>query len=90
MDDRTVGRAQARLMRTTLLLAGVSVGELWWKYFSCGGEVSELEVDAFLHHALYLPPRQRDRLAQAVNVLVVDASIPNSWDFGPVDDQSEE
>ncbi|USQ75242.1 hypothetical protein [Ornithinimicrobium cryptoxanthini] len=39
-------------------------------YFSIGGNAGEMEVEAFLHHALPLPPLERDMLAHAVNELI--------------------
>lgn len=46
---------------------GMSVAELWFRYFSLGGMSSELEVDAVLHRALIALPHDRDRLAVALN-----------------------
>lgn len=46
---------------------GLSVAELWFRYFSLGGMSTELEVDAVLHQALVAEDHDRDRLAVALN-----------------------
>lgn len=89
MDDRTVGTAQAKLMRAALFLERVTISDLWWAYFLDGSEVQELEVDAFLHQALHLASSCRDLLARTVNTLIPDARIPDSQYFGPVNDAAE-
>ncbi|MFI7482746.1 hypothetical protein ACH9EU_10055 [Kocuria sp. M1R5S2] len=83
MDDRSIARAQARLIRTTISDAGLSVHDVWQTYRLRGGQVAELEVDAYLHHALYLPPRHRDGLARATNLVVPGSSVPYSRDLRP-------
>lgn len=50
---------QARVLQRTLAEAGISVSQLWWHYFSIGGDVGELEVEAYLHQAIHLPRAQR-------------------------------
>jgi hypothetical protein len=83
MDDRTIARVQARLIRTAITSAGLSLGALWQTDQLQGGELTHLEVDAYLHHALYLPPRHRDSLARAANQLVPGRRIPCSRDLRP-------
>jgi len=46
---------------------GMSVPELWFRYFSLGGMSTELEIDAVLHRALVAGAHDRDRLAVALN-----------------------
>ncbi|GEO94384.1 hypothetical protein [Kocuria turfanensis] len=75
-DDEAIGHEQARRLRATMVAAGIDRDRLWLSYFSIGGEVSELEVDAYLHHSLSLPPLQRDLLAQAANELVAAQAPP--------------
>jgi hypothetical protein len=89
MDDRTIARTQARMIRTAITGAGPGVRELWREYRRLGGEVGELEVDAYLHHALHLVPRHRDSLARVTNRLVPDARVPCSRDLRPIDGMSE-
>jgi hypothetical protein len=83
MDDRSIATVQARLMRTTISNTGLSVHHLWAAYVHLGGEIAELEIDAYLHHALHLPPHHRDTLVQATNQLVPRARIPYSRDLHP-------
>jgi hypothetical protein len=46
---------------------GLSVGELWLRYFALGGMDTALEVDAVLHGALVANDHNRDLLAVALN-----------------------
>lgn len=69
MDDEG-NQEQARGLRLALDAADIGVGALWLHYFRLGGEVGEVEIDAYLHHALALPRFQRDLLAQAANELI--------------------
>lgn len=75
MDEDTLGREQARLLRRAMEHAGLELHEVWMHYFSIGGDVGELELEAYLHHSLTLPGIQRDTLAHAVNEII---------DHGPV------
>ncbi|MFI7480813.1 hypothetical protein ACH9EU_00175 [Kocuria sp. M1R5S2] len=70
MDDDGVSSEQARVLRRVLDAAGIGVGALWLHYFRLGGEVGEVEVDAYLHHALRLPRFERDLVAHAANELI--------------------
>lgn len=83
MDDRTISRAQARLIREGLENAGFSSMDLWWWYFRLGGDIGELEVDAFIHHALLLPPATSNQLVCAANHLLSSNAIPYTWDIPP-------
>lgn len=69
-EEVRVSREQARLLRRALERAGLGLHEVWMHYFSIGGNAGEMEVEAFLHHALPLPPLERDMLAHAVNELI--------------------
>lgn len=70
MDDNAAGREQAHLVRRAVEAAGIDLGRLWLHYFSIGGAVGELEIEAFLHDSLTLPTLQRDLLAHAANELL--------------------
>jgi hypothetical protein len=83
MEDRAIGRAQARLMRAAITHASLTVEDLWRTYVLLGGEAGHLEVEAYLHHALYLPPRHRDLLVRATNQLVPTSGVPYSRDLRP-------
>lgn len=75
MDEDALGREQARLLRRAMDYAGLDLHDVWMHFFSIGGDVGELEVEAYLHHSLTLPRLQRDTLAHAVNEII---------DHGPV------
>ncbi|MFE7631678.1 hypothetical protein [Kocuria sp. NPDC057446] len=70
MDDDEVGSEQARGLCLALEAAGIGAGTLWLHYFRMGGEVGEVEIDAYLHHALGLPRLERDLLARAADELI--------------------
>lgn len=63
---------------------GLSVGDLWFRYFSLGGMSTALEVEAFLYGALRAEPHNQDLLAVALNErfaeLGGDHPIPYSGD----------
>lgn len=70
MDEEAMGREQARQTLRVLRRAQIGIGEVWLYYFGIGGDAGELEVDAYLHHALQLPRLQRDILAHAANEII--------------------
>ena len=78
-----VGAEQARLLEWVLECAGIARHELWWHYFSIGGQAGEYELDAYLHQALHLPCLQRDLLAQAANELIDDLAAEMSLPRAP-------
>jgi hypothetical protein len=47
--------------------AGLSVSELWFRYFALGGTSTALEVEAVLYGALIAGVHERDVLAVALN-----------------------
>ena len=68
--------------------AGISLSELWLKYFGMSGDAGEYEVEAYLQGLLSLPPIQRDLLALAANELIDDlprprAPLSDDLDGGP-------
>lgn len=71
-EDEAVGYEQARRLLDTANAAGIDRRELWLHYFSIGGDVSEFELDAYLHHSMLLPRLQRDLLAHAANELLAE------------------
>ena len=78
MDDTIDPLEQAR--RTL----GLSVADLWWRYFALGGRGTELEMEAMLFQALVPADIDRDVLAVALNErfseLGADHPIPYSDD----------
>jgi hypothetical protein len=68
--------------------SGLTVAELWLRYFAIGGDASELEVDAYLNGAIALPAVQHDMLALAINERldeIAPPEAPYSGDFMPLD-----
>ncbi|OUM40980.1 hypothetical protein [Arthrobacter sedimenti] len=51
---------------------GLTIYDLWLRYFSLGGNAGEEEIDAYLYSSLLLPPFERDILALAVNEYIAD------------------
>ena len=78
MDDAAVGREQARALGQALHRAGIELHGLWFQSFRLGGELSELEIEAYLHHALTLPCFQRDLLTHAANNLIDQSPSPRA------------
>jgi hypothetical protein len=46
---------------------GLSVDDLWMRYFALGGMSTALELEAILYQALIADPHDRDVLAVALN-----------------------
>ncbi|WIG19332.1 hypothetical protein [Kocuria rosea] len=61
---------QSRLLHQSLTQAHLTAEQLWWHYFSIGGDVGPLETDAYLHQALDLPRLQRTLLDHAAHELI--------------------
>ncbi|GAB2629446.1 hypothetical protein GCM10009696_37000 [Kocuria himachalensis] len=78
MDDIAVGREQARALGAALHRTGIKVHELWLQSFRFGGETGEMEIQAYLHHCLRLPPFHRDLLAHAANTLIDQLPPPRA------------
>jgi hypothetical protein len=66
--------------------AGLSIAELWLRYFALGGMSTALEVEAVLYGALVATVHDRDVLAVALNErfseLGRDHPIPYAGDHG--------
>ncbi|MGX5359107.1 hypothetical protein [Kocuria sp. KH4] len=78
MDDQAAGREQARLLGAALHRAGIEIHGLWLQAFRLGGNLSELEIEAYLHHCLHLDPFHRDLLAHAANHLIDQLPPPRA------------
>jgi hypothetical protein len=50
----------------------ITARELWLYYFSIGGNIKELEVDAYLHGLMPLPPIDQELLDLAVAEIYAD------------------
>jgi hypothetical protein len=68
--------------RAALLKAGLPVEDLWVGYFGLGGNLSQLEIDAYLNGLCDVPTLDRDLLAAAANEILEEASsgmrVPSS------------
>ena len=85
MEGDGLAREQARLLRRAIDHAGLSLAEVWFYYFSLGGNVGQLEVEAYLNHVMPLPGLERDVLAHAVNELIDHRPVlyaPYTCDLG--------
>jgi hypothetical protein len=58
---------QQRTLARALRRADLTTNDLWLRYFALGGDVAEIDVDAYVHGLFTLPEYQRDILAHAVN-----------------------
>jgi hypothetical protein len=57
-------------LHRSIAAAGISQYQLWWYYYGLGGDVGEMEVNAYLHQALHLPRLQRSLLDHASHELI--------------------
>ena len=55
--------------------AGLSVADVWLRYFTVTGEAGPLEVEAFLTGLMPLSSHQHDVLAYAVNERLTELSM---------------
>jgi hypothetical protein len=67
----------ARFQRA-LEAAGLTVDELWLRYFSMGGEAGRFELDAYLNGAIALPPIQHDVVAHVINERLDEIAPPRA------------
>ena len=67
MTADTEENEQRRALDVGYRRAELTLEQLWLRYFALGGVAGLVEVEAYLHGMLALPPVQRDILAHAVN-----------------------
>src|SRR5215212_1805414 len=67
MTAHTEENEQRRALDVGYRRAELTLEQLWLRYFALGGIAGLVEVEAYLHGLVPLPPVQRDLLAQAVN-----------------------
>jgi Stage II sporulation protein E (SpoIIE) len=67
MTARTDENDQRRALEVGYRRAELTLEQLWLRYFALGGVAGLVEVEAYLHGLMSLPPLQRDILAHAVN-----------------------
>ncbi len=75
-----------RLLGLAYKRANLTLQEMWLHYFALGGTADIVELEAYLHGLLSLPPLQRDILAHALNERLDDLKVPYTYH---VDDQAE-
>ncbi|HST73595.1 hypothetical protein [Kocuria rosea] len=68
--DDGEGSARARVLCRAVRRAGIAPREVWFRSFTLGSEVGELEVDAYLHGCLRLPPSDQELLTRAIAQLL--------------------
>jgi hypothetical protein len=66
---------QGLLTRTVMQHAGIPLATVWDHFLNLGGGVGCLEVDAYLHGVMTLPPEDGDCVTQAVNELLDDRAM---------------
>ncbi|RSN64933.1 serine/threonine-protein phosphatase [Amycolatopsis sp. WAC 04182] len=78
--------AQRRIIADCFARTGLTLEQLWLRYFALGGDVSEVDLAAYLRGVLPLPRIQRDMVAHAVNERLDELSgarrAPYSRDVG--------
>lgn len=57
---------------------GLSLEELWLRYFGLGGDAGKIEIDAYLSGLAPLSALQHDLLAHAVNERLDEISPPRA------------
>ena len=79
MSLTEIEEEQSRLLRQALSVARISVGDLWLRSFSIGGNIGEYEIQAYLGQLLSLPALERNILAHAANELIDEQpSLPHA------------
>ena len=69
-------------------VVGLSVSQLWWRYFAIGGMSNELEVEAILYQALVPDEADRDLLAVALNERISELGSDHPIPYSSDDQQS--
>lgn len=67
-DERAISRR--RELAETVEFWNMSVTGVWLHYVSLGGDLTDYELDAYIHGAYLMVPYQHDILAKAVNELI--------------------
>jgi hypothetical protein len=57
---------------------GLSVEQLWLRYFALGGDAGRVEVEAYLRDLMPLPAFQHDMLALAINERLDEIAPPRA------------
>lgn len=67
-DERAIKRR--RELAEAVEFWNISVTGMWLHYVSLGGDLTDCELDAYIHEAYFMAPYQHDILAKAVNELI--------------------
>jgi hypothetical protein len=78
---------QPDVLERARLDTGLSMTELWFRYFAVGGMSTALEVDAFLHGALIATSHDRDLLAVALNERFSELGLDHPLPYSDDEDQ---
>jgi hypothetical protein len=65
-----------RLVEDGRRRAGLTIDELWLRYFGLGGTADAVETEAYLRGVVALPGPERDVLAHAVNEGLAEIQVP--------------
>ncbi|GGM88226.1 phosphatase [Lentzea pudingi] len=77
-DQQSAGQdEQLRAFSLALARSGLTAQDLWTRYFALGGNSGLIEVEAYLHGLMPLPPSQRDVLAHAINERLDELTWPH-------------
>ncbi|MGO4384206.1 hypothetical protein [Specibacter sp. RAF43] len=68
---------QRRELRDALFGSGMALRTLWFKYFALGGNMGELEIEAYIFGAHAMPALERDLMAHAMNEHYMEQGRPN-------------
>ncbi|MCG5434045.1 hypothetical protein LV457_17370 [Mycobacterium sp. MYCO198283] len=68
----------SRQFHDAFAASGLTVSDLWLRYFALGGDAGLVEIDAYLNGAMSLPPLQHDMLAHAVNERLDEIAPPRA------------
>ncbi len=86
-DRRPPEEHQRSALQTALEFTGLSLEQLWMRYFGLGGSADLIDLDAHLAGVLPLPSAQADMLAHSINErldeLVAERRVPYSRPFRP-------
>ncbi|MDQ0734718.1 hypothetical protein [Arthrobacter agilis] len=78
MTIKDTAEEQRRLTLHAMQLSGLTVQNVWIRYFSLAGNVDEFEVDAYLNGMISLTPLDRDLVSHAVNELIAETAPPTA------------
>jgi hypothetical protein len=68
---------------------GLSISDLWWRYFAIGGMRNELEIEAILYQALVPTGLDSDLLAAALNERFTELGGDHPIPYSDDEDQTE-